>query len=170
MPKMLVMLSKMPTLCSMLSHANYARLIDAAVVATVANLLVREIVSRHGVPSELLLDHGQAFLSSLLQEVELLLGYKKVNTTAYHPQTDGLIERFNRTQTAMLAKTIEHGGTDWDQRLPFALFAYRASQQQSILESPFFYFMGETLTFPLTLQCIPRRLGKWWTGKSMVWS
>ena len=58
-------------------------------VATIANLLVREIVSLHGVPSEILSDRGRAFLSGLLQQ---LLRYKKINTSAYHPQTDGLVE------------------------------------------------------------------------------
>ena len=56
--------------------------------ATIARLLVEEIVSRHGVPSEILSDRGRAFLSRLMQEVETLLGFRKVNTTAYHPQTD----------------------------------------------------------------------------------
>ena len=75
--------------------------------ATIANLLVREIMSRHGVPSEVLSDRGRAFLSSLMKEVQQLLGFRKTNTTAYHPQTDGLVERFNRTLTSMLAKTVE---------------------------------------------------------------
>ena len=56
-----------------------------------------------------------------MKEVELLLGFHKVNTTAYHPQTDGLVERFNRTLTAMLAKTAERGGRDWDHHLPYVL-------------------------------------------------
>ena len=47
--------------------------------ATIANLLVREIVSRHGVPSEVLSDRGRAFLSGLLKEVERLLGFRKTN-------------------------------------------------------------------------------------------
>ena len=75
---------------------------------------MEEIVSRHGVPSEVLSDCGRAFLSGLMKEVELLLGFKKANTTAYHPQTDGLIERYNRTLTAMLAKTVEKRGPEWD--------------------------------------------------------
>ena len=116
--------------------------------ATIANILVREIVSRHGVPSELLSDRGQAFLSGLLKEVQHLLGYKKLNTSAYHPQMDGFVERFNRTLTAMLAKTVERGGKDWDQRLPFILFAYRASHQQSTLESPFFLLYGRDPRLP----------------------
>ena len=125
--------------------------------ATIADLLVREIVSRHGVPSELLSDRGQAFLSGLLKEVQQLLGYKKVNTSAYHPQTDGLVERFNRTLTAMLAKTVERGGKDWDQRLPFVLFAYRASQQQSTLESPFFLLYGRDPRLPTDSVVYPEK-------------
>ena len=125
--------------------------------ATIANLPVREIVARHGVPSELLSDRGQAFLSGLLKEVEQILGFKKVNTSAYHPQTDGLVERFNRTLTSMLAKTVEVDGKDWDQRLPFVLFAYRASQQQSTLESPFFLLYGRDPRLPTETTMIPKK-------------
>ena len=57
--------------------------------ATIAKLLIEEVITRHGVQSEVLSDRGKAFLSGLMQEVELLLGYKKLNTTAHHPQTDG---------------------------------------------------------------------------------
>ena len=64
---------------------------------TIAKLLVEKIVNRHGVPAQLLSDRGGAFLSTLLQEIEALLGFHKVNTSAYHPQRDGLVERFNRT-------------------------------------------------------------------------
>ena len=89
--------------------------------ATVAKLLVEQIVSRHGVPSEVLSDRGRSFLSGLIKEVESLLGFHKVNTSAYHPQTDGLVERFNRTLIAMLAKTVDKGGRDWDRHLPYVL-------------------------------------------------
>ena len=117
--------------------------------ATIAKLLVGEIVSRHGVPAEILSDRGRAFLSGLMKEVERLLGFHKANTSAYHPQTDGLVERFNRTLTTMLAKTVEKGGKDWDQHLPFVLFAYRAAQQQSTQESPFYLLYGRDPRLPI---------------------
>ena len=60
---------------------------------TIAKLLVEQIVSQHGVPVELLSDRGKPFLSGLMEEVEGLLGIHRVNMTAYHPQTDGLVER-----------------------------------------------------------------------------
>ena len=61
----------------------------------------------HGVPAEVLSDRGPAFLSGLIAEVDMLLGFLKVNTTVYQPQTDGLVEHFNRTLIATLAKTVQ---------------------------------------------------------------
>ena len=74
---------------------------------TIAKLFVEQIVCQHGVPAQLLSDRGAAFLSHLLMEICELLGVEKLNTTAYHPQMDGLAERFNRTLTDMLAKRVE---------------------------------------------------------------
>ena len=64
---------------------------------TIARLLVERIVPVHGVPKKLLSDRGGCFLSHLISELYRLLGIKKINTTAYHPQTDGMVERLNRT-------------------------------------------------------------------------
>lgn len=125
--------------------------------ATIANLLVENIISRHGVPAEILSDRGKSFLSGLMKEVEKVLGFHKANTSAYHPQTDGLVERFNRTLTAMLAKTVEKGGQDWDEHLPFVLFAYRATQQQSTQESPFFLVYGREIHVSLLMKSSAQR-------------
>ena len=59
---------------------------------TIAQLLIEGVVSRHGVPSKLLSDRGLSFLSKLIIGVCNLLGVVKVNTSAYHPQSDGLVE------------------------------------------------------------------------------
>ena len=59
---------------------------------TIARLLVERIVPVHGVPKKLLSDRGGCFLSHLISELYWLLGIKKINTTAYHPQTDGMVE------------------------------------------------------------------------------
>ena len=85
---------------------------------TIGQLLVTEVISRHGVPRQLLSDRGSALLSSLIRDVCKLVGIHKVNTTAYHPQGDGLVKRFNRTLTEMLSKTVEQSGKDWDVRRP----------------------------------------------------
>ena len=115
---------------------------------TIARLLVEHIIPRHGVPVELLSDRGSSFLSKLMFELYKLLGTKKISTTAYHPQTDGLVERFNRTLTDMLSKKVHHSGKDWDVQLPYVLFAYRSSPQESTKESPFFLLYGRNPCLP----------------------
>ena len=118
---------------------------------TIAKLFVQEIICRHGVPCQFLSDRGPAFLSYLMTEICKLLGVRKLNTTAYHPQTNGLTERFNRTLTSMLAKKVEQSGKDWDSHLPFVLFAYRASVQESVRESPFYLLYGRDPRLPTVL-------------------
>ena len=99
------------------------------------NYRVVEIVSRHGVPTEILSDRRKVFLSSLMKELVKLLGIHQTNTTAYHSQTDDMVERLNRTLTTMLAKTVKKGGRDQDRHILYVLFAYRSSEQQSTRES-----------------------------------
>ena len=117
---------------------------------TIARLLVEEVVSRHGVPNELLSDRGTNFLSRLMEEVYKLLGVKKVNSTSYHPQTDGLVERFHRTILDMMAKTSRRERKTWDERLPYLLFAYRATIQDSTQASPFRLLYGREARLPTT--------------------
>lgn len=62
---------------------------------TIADLLVNEILPRHGAPRTLLSDRGSNFLSRFVKEVCFLMDAKKTFTTSYHPQCDGLVERFN---------------------------------------------------------------------------
>ena len=65
---------------------------------------MEEIFCRHGAPKHILSDRGANFLSTLIQDVWKYLNVKKVNTSGYHPQTDGLVERFNSTLMNMLSK------------------------------------------------------------------
>lgn len=114
---------------------------------TIAKLLVEEIFCRHGAPEHLLSDRGTNFLSDLVREVCHLLSATKVNTSGYHPQTDGLVEKFNSTLINMIAKCCEKS-KDWDKQLPYLLFAYRADVQNSTKESPFFPLYGRDPRIP----------------------
>ena len=69
-------------------------------------------------------DRGPNLLSTLMQEVREVTGMQKLNITAYHPQADGLVENFNRTLRAMLAKYAAKFGVNWDEHLHHLLFAY----------------------------------------------
>ena len=110
-----------------------------------ANTVAEELVkffSRVGVPEEILTDQGTNFTSQLLTEVYRLLRIKPLRTTPYHPQTDGLVERFNHTLKQMLRKAANEEGKDWDRLLPYLLFAYREVPQASTGYSPFELLYG----------------------------
>lgn len=115
---------------------------------TIVRLLVDEIICRHGVPAQLLSDRGPNLLSKLMEEVCELMGMKKVNTVAYHPQTDGLVEKMNRILRAMIAKHTRKLGRDWDVHLQQLLFAYRVKPQDSTQEAPFFLLYGRDARLP----------------------
>lgn len=61
----------------------------------------------------------------VMQDLCKLMGIKKLNTTAYHPQCDGMIERFNRTLKTILRKHATTYGNQWDCYLNGVLYAYR---------------------------------------------
>ena len=71
-----------------------------------------------GIPEEILMDQGFNFMSALLGEVYRLLQVKRIRSTPYHLQTDGLVERFNGTMKMMLRKFVNRSQTDWDECLP----------------------------------------------------
>ena len=120
--------------------------------ATTARLFVDEIICRHGAPQKLLSDRGSNFLSSLVKEVNALFRVKKLTTSAYHPQTDGLVERFNKTLAAMLRSFVTADQLDWDVYLPAVLFAYRRTVQPSIDDTPFALLYGRDPVAPLDVE------------------
>uniref|UniRef100_A0A669D272 Gypsy retrotransposon integrase-like protein 1 n=1 Tax=Oreochromis niloticus TaxID=8128 RepID=A0A669D272_ORENI len=116
----------------------------------VANCLL-QLFSRVGIAKEVLTDCGTNFQSKFLQQVYRLLGIKGIKTTPYHPQSDGLVERFNQTLKNMLRKFVTETGSDWDQWLPYLLFAYREVPQASTGFSPFELLYGRQVRGPLDL-------------------
>jgi hypothetical protein len=116
---------------------------------SVAKAFIAEILCRHGVPKKLLTDQGSQFTSDLMKQVLHQTGTVKLFTTTYHPQTDGMVERFNKTLTEMLVMTAEQHKDDWDVVLPYTLFAYRTAEHASTGNDPFFLTYGRLANFPL---------------------
>lgn len=94
----------------------------------IARVFVKRICFERATPRSLLSDLGPAFVGQLMTEVYRVFGVHKVNTTAYHPQTDGMVERFNHTLVAMLAHYVGSELNDWDEYLPAVQFAYNTSR------------------------------------------
>lgn len=116
--------------------------LPAATAREVAFFILRNFVLRHGAPRELLSDRGRVFLS---QVVEALLAECHVvhrTSTAYHPQTNGLTERFNRTLGDMLTAYVASDHSNWDMILPFVTYAYNTATQATTGFSPFFLLYG----------------------------
>ncbi|KAI9565086.1 putative integrase core domain protein [Daphnia sinensis] len=111
-------------------------------------ILVNKIFTKYGSPEVVLTDQGTNFLSSLIEEVCKLFKIRRIRTTAYHPQTDGLVERFNRTLCDMLACYVADEPEKWDKYLPFVTFAYNTAKQASIRETPFYLFFGREPIMP----------------------
>ncbi|XP_035986825.1 uncharacterized protein LOC105922039 [Fundulus heteroclitus] len=110
-----------------------------------------QLFSRVGIPDEIITDQGTNFTSKLMQLFYKQLGIAPIKTTPYHPQTDGLVERFNQTLKRMLQKFVDDTGKDWDRWLPFLLFAYREVPQASTGFSPFELLYGWDVQGPLDL-------------------
>ena len=90
-------------------------------------------------------------MSDVMKEVSRLLSIQNQVTTPYHPQANGLVERFNGTLKAMLKKLCVERPRDWDRYLESVLFAYREVKQESTGFSPFELLYGRTVRGPMTI-------------------
>ncbi|KAL6466836.1 hypothetical protein MHYP_G00246400 [Metynnis hypsauchen] len=118
---------------------------------TTADVLVREFFCRFGVPEELHSDQGRNFESEVMAGVCRILGIHKTRTTPLHPQSDGLVERFNRTLAAQLAMVVGKNQRDWDKHLPVVLLACRSAVQETTGFTPARLMFGRELRTPVTL-------------------
>ena len=108
-----------------------------------------DYVSRYGVQKRVITDQGRNVESRLMQELCLRYGIDKRTTSAYHPQTDGQTERFNRTMNDMLAQYVSKDEKDWDRWLPSVLFGYRTASHSSTGKSPFELLYGRCARLPI---------------------
>lgn len=109
---------------------------------TIAGVLVNEFITRFGVPLSIHTDQGRDFESKLIKEICQLLGIEKIRTSPYHPQSDGQVERFNRTLLEMLSKVVNAEQRDWDRQSPNVMIAYRTSVNSSTGYTPAMLMLG----------------------------
>lgn len=112
---------------------------------TVAEALVSQVFSRFGIPLEIHSDQGRDFESQVFTLVMKLLGIHKTRTTPLHPQSNGMVERLNRSIRNYLAKFIDDNQKEWDKWLPLFLMAYRSSKHQTTEFSPAMVMLGREL-------------------------
>ncbi len=103
-----------------------------------------ELYSVPRVPARILTDQGANFVGKKAETTELyfLCSIKKINTTPYHPKTNGLVERFNYTLANMLSAYTSSNEEDWDEKLPAVIIAYRQGTHSTLTISPFEMLFG----------------------------
>lgn len=114
--------------------------------SSVAFAFVQTWISRFGVPLHVVTDRGSQFESELFRELSSFTGFHRLRTTAYHPQTNGIIERTHRTiKTALMARK-----ENWLQALPVVLLGIRSIPNDSGY-SPFTAVTGSPMLIPRPL-------------------
>ena len=121
----------------------------------ITKLLSEEIVKFFGVLEALLSDRGTNLLSHLMLDVCNSLGTTKLNTTTYHPECNGMVERFNRTLKAMLRKPAAQYGTQWDKHLPGISWVYRNTPHSTTGEKLSFHLFGYDCKSPSEAAMLP---------------
>lgn len=114
-----------------------------------AEIFVREIVARHGVPVSIVSDRDTRFTSRFWKKFQNEMGTRLHFSTTFHPQTDGQSERTIQTLEDMLrACAIDFGGS-WDTNLPLAEFSYNNSYHSSIGVPPYQMLYGRKCRTPI---------------------
>ena len=116
---------------------------------TIANVFLNEFVCRFGTPLQILSDQGRNFESQLFQELCKLLKIDKIRTSPLHPQSNGVVERFNRTLGNMLAMFCENQQRSWDEHLPKVMMAYRSAINSTTNYTPNQIVLGRNIVLPL---------------------
>ena len=115
------------------------------------------IFSRIGIPQEILSDRGSQFVSDLMREISRLLSVRQLQTTPYHAQCNGLVERWNGTLRRMIQKMAAEKPSDWDRYIPVLLFSYREVAQARFGIFAFRVSLWEIGSW--TYECAARYLG-----------
>ncbi len=118
---------------------------------TVAATLWERWIPHYGFPERLLTDQGQDFCGKVITELCNLVGVRKIRTTPYHPQTNGQVERFNRTLIQMVGTLDKLKKRDWKTHLPGLVHAYNSTRNSSTGFSPYYLMFGRQPRLPVDL-------------------
>ena len=107
----------------------------------VADILAKKIILRFGMPLVIHSDQGREFDNGLMKSL-------CSRTAPYHPESEGMIECFNRTCLMMLSMFVNDRWDNWHELLPYVMHAYRTSVHDSTGYSPFRLMIGEECSLP----------------------
>ena len=106
------------------------------------NFYMGGYISIFGAPARLLSDRGTSFTSSIIEELCKILGVRWLQTTPYHPQMKGLVERSHQMIMCMIGKLGEDKKANWPSHLAEIAHAYNATQSTVTGYSPHYLMFG----------------------------
>jgi len=133
------------------------RWVEAAPMKTmtgdeIAYHLQREWCSRYGIPRRILSDQAKDLISGIMRRLMQLYRVSWKTSTPEHPQSNGLVERFNKTIQLTMTKLLIQEHTEWDEVIPYALQAYRGTYHETLRMSPYKATFGGDMTTILDLK------------------
>ena len=128
--------------------AHYFAVNNTATAEDLAKVVLSGVVKYHGLPEVIISDRDTRFTGHFWQAIFSRLGVQSKLSTAYHPQTDGITERLNRTLEQGLRAYVSAHLQDWDEQLDGLEMAYNQAEQASTGYSPFYLTYGDHPRFP----------------------
>ena len=122
---------------------------------TVARAFVERIVLLYGTPQIVQTDQGSNFMSEVFRDTCSLLKIKKIQPTAFYPESQGSIERSHRVLAEYLRHYVSEDQTDWYSWVPFANYIYNTTQHSATNYTPFELLFGRPSTLPSALRQPP---------------
>ena len=120
---------------------------------TVARVLVEQVMCSFGTPIAGISDRGREVDGHLMAKICKSLNIDNMRTTAYHPSSNGAVERFYATLNAhaLIGRVIDEHHGDWDLLLPYVMAAYRTSCHETTKFTPNFLVLGREVRAPVDL-------------------
>jgi hypothetical protein len=132
----------------------------STITAAVTERFIRNhIITRYGVPHELITDNGKNFVARRIEEYLQQYKIQHHRSSPYRPQMNGAVESANKNLVKILKKTID-SGRDWHEKLAYALWAYRTSIRTSTGVTPYSLVYGMEAVLPLEVEIPSLRILK----------
>src|SRR5215216_1848683 len=136
-----------------------AKAMKEATAENVVKFIYEGVICRQGCPKIILSDRGTHFRNKLVEGLCEKFEIKHKLLSPYHPQTNGLVERFNWTLCESLAKVSEKEN-QWDEYLEQVLFAYRTTKHTTTKKTPFFMTYGREAILPIDEMNIQKNIAE----------
>jgi hypothetical protein len=126
----------------LMKMAHFMACVDTIGPKELADGFLTHVVRTHGLPSSVISDRGSLFTSPFWKRIMEAMGTSRTLSTAFHPESDGQMERINAILEQYLWAYCNYQHNHWKQLLPMAEFCYNNSQSETTKVSPIFANFG----------------------------